>query len=118
MKLILDWLQQVKLSLCTTWRYIGRAEVQLRSFLTSDLGVVSGQFHVPSALRPRKYPGTHWIGDWADPSLSITFFLTGLQYQILWKSDTQKSRWRQVTDGQAGRRGLHIGLVFCFVKKA
>jgi hypothetical protein len=32
---------------------------------------VSDQLHAPSALPPRKAPGTHWIGGWVGPRADL-----------------------------------------------
>jgi hypothetical protein len=35
---------------------------------------VSGELHVPAALRPGKKPGTHWIGGWVGPRAGLDFW--------------------------------------------
>jgi len=51
-------LKKVKVSPFTPWRHIGKAEVQLHSFLMSALG--EGELlHAPAVLPQEKTAGTH-----------------------------------------------------------
>jgi hypothetical protein len=47
---------------CPCHKGVGEVEVWLFSFLTSAQDGIGGQHHVPAALPPEKYPGTHCTG--------------------------------------------------------
>ena len=44
-------------------------DVQLHSFLSLLLGVVSGQGHTPTALSLGKNPSNQWIVGWGTPKM-------------------------------------------------
>jgi hypothetical protein len=65
---------RMKVSLSTPCRHILRAEIEVRSFLTSELGGGECQLNVPAALPPGKNPGTSWIGCYLGPIAGMNDF--------------------------------------------